>query len=124
MLLRVFEEWRYKFHPYLIHKKDEEQDEKRPRDRESKIFIKRPFISEKKWCSDRNLDCNALRDVAMLVEEIRNRFMRMNISEQCLNSRIVMREDNPDAELVLKVCIGGAFYNKYVKAAYKNEDPI
>ena len=26
--------------------------------------------------------------------------------------------------LILKLCIGGAFYNKYVKAAYKNEDAL
>ena len=48
--------------------------------------------------------------------------MRMNISMTCLNSRVRMRDDNPDAELILKICIGGAFYNKYIKAAYKNED--
>lgn len=35
-----------------------------------------------------------------------------------------MRDDNPDAVLVLKLCIGGAFYSKYVKAAYKNEDTL
>lgn len=29
-----------------------------------------------------------------------------------------------DAILILKTCIGGAFYNKYVKAAYKNDDLI
>ena len=65
LLLRVFEEWRYKFHPYLIHKKDDEQDDKRPdRNKESRVFIKRPMISEKKWCNDRNLDNNILRDIA------------------------------------------------------------
>ena len=35
-----------------------------------------------------------------------------------------MRDDNPDAELILKICVGGAFYSKYVKAAYKNEDML
>ena len=50
--------------------------------------------------------------------------MRMNISAQCLNSKVRLRDDNPDAELILKICIGGAFYNKYVKAAYKNEDML
>jgi len=25
-------------------------------------------------------------------------------------------------DLILKTCIGGAFYNKYIKACYKNED--
>jgi len=35
-----------------------------------------------------------------------------------------LRDDNPDAVLILKLCIGGAFYNKYVKAAYKNEDSL
>jgi hypothetical protein len=29
-----------------------------------------------------------------------------------------------EGELILKICIGGAFYNKYVKAAYKNEDQL
>ena len=50
--------------------------------------------------------------------------MRINISPQCLNSRVKLTEDNPDAELILKICIGGAFYNKYAKAAYKNEDQL
>lgn len=35
-----------------------------------------------------------------------------------------MRDDNVDSILILKTCIGGAFYNKYVKAAYKNDDLI
>ena len=49
--------------------------------------------------------------------------MRINISPQCLNSKVYLgREDSPEAELILKICIGGAFYNKYVKAAYKNSD--
>ena len=42
----------------------------------------------------------------------------------CLNSRVILADGNPDAELILKICIGGAFYNKYVKAAYKNEDQL
>lgn len=71
---------------------------------------------------------NVLRDVAQLVEEIRLRFTRMNISPQCLNSKVKLwDEDNKeskDGELILKMCIGGAFYNKYVKAAYKNEDQL
>lgn len=37
---------------------------------------------------------------------------------------MVLRDDNPHAELMLKVCIGGAFYSKYAKAAYKNEDML
>ena len=48
--------------------------------------------------------------------------MKMNISMTCLNSKVRLRDDNPDAELILKICIGGAFYNKYIKAAYKNDD--
>lgn len=48
----------------------------------------------------------------------------MNISLQSLNSKVVLRDDNPNAELILKICIGGAFYNKYAKAAYKNEDML
>lgn len=73
---------------------------------------------------DRGLDLNILREVATLAEEIRHRFLRMNISTQCLNSRVRLRSDNPDAELILKTCIGGAFYSKYVKAAYKNDDML
>lgn len=50
--------------------------------------------------------------------------MRMDIPPQCLNSRVKLRDDNPSAELILKLCIGGAFYNKYVKAEYKNDDML
>jgi hypothetical protein len=82
------------------------------------------MASERKWCFDRGLDLNILREVATLSEEIRHRFMRMNISLQCLNSRVSLREDNPNGVLILKTCIGAAFYGKYVKAAYKNEDML
>ena len=89
----------------------------------ARSILKRPFGAERKWCNDHNLDLNVLRDVAALVEEIRTRFKKIHISEQCLNSRVPLgREDAPEAELILKICIGGAFYNKYTKAAYKNAD--
>jgi len=71
---------------------------------------------------------NVLRDVAQLVEEIRLRFTRLNISPQCLNSKVKLWDkegkDCHEGVLILKLCIGGAFYNKYVKAAYKNEDQL
>lgn len=63
-----------------------------------------------------------------MVDEIKSRFLRMKIPEKCINSRVHFTDDkglpNHDAELVLKTCIGGAFYNKYVKAQYKNEDML
>lgn len=65
---------------------------------------------------------NILREIAILSEEIRNRFMKMDIPAQCLNSKVNLKPDNPAGELIMKICIGGAFYNRYVKAAYKNED--
>lgn len=33
-------------------------------------------------------------------------------------------DEYPDGELILKTCIGGAFYNKYIKAQYKNGDML
>ena len=48
----------------------------------------------------------------------------MNIPERCLNSKVKMRDEHPESILILKTCIGGAFFNKYVKAAYKNDDLI
>lgn len=84
--------------------------------------MKRPTKAERDWCYDRNLDLNVLRDVAQLVEEIKHRFTRINISNSCLNSSVSLAKDNPSGELLLKICIGGAFYNKYAKAVYKNED--
>jgi hypothetical protein len=35
-----------------------------------------------------------------------------------------MREEHPESMLILKTCIGGAFFNKYVKAVYKNDDML
>ena len=130
MLLKVYQEWISKFHPYLKHKKEDEEQQRenqreqfqRNRGDGKRVFIKRPLASERKWCHDRSLDINILREVATLAEEIRQRFMKMNISMTCLNSKVRLRDDNPDAELILKICIGGAFYNKYIKAAYKNDD--
>jgi len=135
MLLRVYQEWMSKFHPYLKHRKDEEEpipqrgggpggDRRENRGDGRRVYIKRPMQAERKWCHDRSLDLNILRDVAQLAEEVRHRFMRLNIPTQCLNSRVKLRDDQPEGELILKLCIGGAFYNKYVKAAYKNDDML
>jgi hypothetical protein len=43
---------------------------------------------ERKWCADKNLDVNILRETAFMVDEVKHRFMRMNIPERCLNSRV------------------------------------
>lgn len=63
-----------------------------------------------------------MQETASMVDEIKSRFLRMNIPEKCLNSRVRFDEENKDGEIILKTCIGGAFYNKYIKASYKNED--
>jgi hypothetical protein len=34
---------------------------------------------ERKWCSDKSLDANILRQTAIMVDEIKIRFLRMNI---------------------------------------------
>lgn len=57
-----------------------------------------------------------------MVDEVKVRFMRMNIPEKCLNSRVRTGDEYPDGDLILKTCIGGAFYNRYIRAQYKNED--
>jgi len=59
-----------------------------------------------------------------MVDEIKTRFLRMNIPEKCVNSRVKFDEECQDGELILKTCICGAFYNKYIKACYKNEDML
>jgi len=51
-----------------------------------------------------------------MVDEVKVRFMRMNIPEKCLNSRVRTGDDYPDGDLILKTCIGGAFYSRYIKA--------
>ena len=51
-----------------------------------------------------------------MVNEVKTRFMRMNIPEKCLNSRVRFGDEYPDSDLTLKTCIGGAFYSKYIKA--------
>jgi hypothetical protein len=35
-----------------------------------------------------------------------------------------MRDESPESILILKVCIGGAFFNKYVKGVFKNDDML
>jgi hypothetical protein len=88
------------------------------------VRFSRPSFHERQWCRDRNLDLTILKEVAQMVEEIRARFQRMNIPERCLNSKVKMRDENPESILILKTCIGGAFFGKYVKAAYKNDQMI
>ena len=55
-----------------------------------------------------------------MVDEVKHRFMRMNIPEKVLNSRVKFgsfgEEKYPEGDLILKACIGGAFYNRYIKA--------
>ena len=49
MLLRVYQEWISKFHPYLRHKKEDEEQQPPQRD-QRRVYIKRPMVAEKKWC--------------------------------------------------------------------------
>ena len=62
-----------------------------------------------------------LKEVLVLVEEIRHRFYNQGISVEALNSR--QRYDQ-NGYIILKTVIGGAFYRKYVKSEYKNIDEI
>ena len=55
-----------------------------------------------------------------MVEEIKTRFFRLNIPQESLNSYAT----GSNQDLILKSCIGGAFYNRYIRAQYKNEDMI
>lgn len=119
MLLRVYQEWVNKFHAHLNKDVDDGDHGFRKR-----FVVGRPSSVEQKWCRDRGLDLNVLREVANLACEIRQRFLQMNISKPCLNSRVNLRGNDPHGELVIKTCIGGAFYPKYVKAQYKNEDML
>ena len=86
--------------------------------------LRRVTHQEKKWCQERSLDMNILREAAKMVNEVKHRFLRMKIPLKCLNQRARFGPEYPFTDLVLKTCIGGAFYNKYVKAYYKNEDML
>ena len=125
LFLRIFEEWVSKFRPEMnkamICMDANGAVTTRSREGRRRDF-RRASPAEMRWCNDRCLDFTILREVAFLSEEIQYRFLKMNIPVECLNSRVKLREDDPSSVLILKLCIGGAFYNKYVKAEYKNED--
>lgn len=71
------------------------------------------------WCRDRMVDWSILKEVLILMEEIRHRFANMcGVPVETLNSRVPYDENG---FTVLKIVIGGAFYRKYMKADYKNE---
>lgn len=53
-----------------------------------RLRLRRPMPAEQKWCAEKNLDIKILRETAHMVDEIKTRFMRMNIPERCLNSRV------------------------------------
>jgi len=127
MLLKVYNEWQRRWHPELSYKEDDMAKSKEERDRQSRRLGGRRLRcritpQERKWCNDKSLDANILRETAAMVDEVKVRFMRMNIPEKCLNSRVRTGDEYPDGDLILKTCIGGAFYNRYIKAQYKNED--
>ena len=84
--------------------------------------MRRPCSEEREWCSERGLDYNILREVAKLAHEIRSRFLKMNVSLESLNSEVDLFDENSVGEMILKTCIGGAFYKNYVKASYKKDE--
>jgi hypothetical protein len=43
---------------------------------------------ERKWCSDKSLDANILREAAIMVDEVKIRFLRINIPFGILQSRV------------------------------------
>lgn len=46
----------------------------------------------------------------------------MNVSLESLNSEVDLFDENSVGEMILKTCIGGAFYKNYVKASYKKDE--
>ena len=100
MLLKVYCEWQRNFHPMLSYKEnDNEHKPREERERQGgfggggppghrRLRLRRPMPAEQKWCAEKNLDIKILRETAHMVDEIKTRFMRMNIPERCLNSRV------------------------------------
>ena len=98
MLLKVYEEWQRRWHPELQHKDAQvERNKKDNLSERERIEIMRyggrklKFRlgpQEKKWCSDKSLDANILRETAIMVDEVKIRFLRMNIPFGILNSRV------------------------------------
>lgn len=74
------------------------------------------------WCRDLGLDWSILKEILILVEEIRHRLANMNgVPVETLNSRAPYDEKG---YMILKVVIAGSFYRKFMKAEYKNENEL
>jgi len=92
MLLKIYSEWQRRWHPELVYKEDEHSRPREERDKQKRFGGRRMRFritqQERKWCSDKGLDVNILRETAFMVDEVKHRFLRMNIPEKCLNSRV------------------------------------
>lgn len=82
MLLKVFEDWMQKWHPHLKNESNMMLNQSRAA-RNRNFFISR---DERNWCFEKCLDVNILRETALMVEEIKSRFYRLNIPQESLNS--------------------------------------
>ena len=77
------------------------------------------YIEEEKiWCHSKFLDIKVLISTAQMIFDIKNRFYKLGFSKEIINSSL--QNVNEDVDFFLKICIGGAFYGKYVRADFKN----
>ena len=114
MQLKIFEEGLTSFHQRY---KDSNV--------EAGSWMRKPNIrrseAERQWCKDKSVDWSILKEVLILMEEIRHRFSSQGIPVETLNSRVSYDDEG---YTILKIVIGGAFYRKYMKAEYKNETEL
>jgi ATP-dependent RNA helicase DHX57 len=90
----------------------------------SKKFISKVPASneEKSWARKHYIDHNVMREIMLTYEEIKRRFLMMNLAPTHLKNR--NNPTDPDTVLRMKLCLAAAFIGKYCQSHFAYEDEI
>jgi len=82
-------------------------------------FYKKRFTSEKgeiAWCRDQGLNLVTLKEAYRLIQELKDRFYAFGLNEELVEMDIdATCPKGYDKWTILKICIAGAFYPRYIK---------
>lgn len=90
----------------------------------SKRFIGKVPATEKEkvWARNNFIDHNVMREILLTYEEIKRRFIMMNLSSHHLKQKNSLND--PDTVFRMKLCLAAAFIGKYCQSHFAYEDEV
>jgi ATP-dependent RNA helicase TDRD9 len=123
MLMNIYYDW---YNTFIKQIETEAQNEGRDGRFMARRLIRQKIFGQKavkevEWCKNKWINKSILKEVYILIHEVKQRFLNFNIPEETLNMEV---PPDSDGILILKVALAAAFFPKYLKPFHKDLEYI